>query len=526
MELIPFDSFPPMQQRILQHKLDNNYITYTKWIETVKNTEDYQFYPKSLGRFILRSAMGYIWTPHNETGGNLPYLCPADFQELKNQTHEMCVTGTNYIEQNDFIDLATSLKTERILKAARFLRTINCPKFAEFLADATELDPSRQWMQSSAEELGLEFVAPKHVEETRVDAASLRLNMKFLIDHEEIISDCPPPLMFGADETMLKTLMKKKVLALINSGTKFRKAQQIPHITSMCTHNVVGDGPPPFIILSNTLKSLPQELIPLAQAEKAWFASSKSGWMTRDLFIVWTILFINWLTRYRKQLSVSIRDRRALLILDGHASRECPVALHLLRENDVDVLCLPAHTSHITQMFDVCLASPLKRKYSDLLRVLINEVSEKETAEGQTSTLRYCACEALISSWESIRTYTSCRRTAATCGYCPFNPDKIKESPYVIERTEDEDNQYLARRAARTRLDINGRLINTPDFVDYITNRMTEHPHLTHLTHFPPPGTPWRNICEAYLKNELPNHCTFLSKISYFVSRAGHVIYF
>ena len=188
MEFIPYDSFPDMHKQIIDFKLEDNYITYQKWIDKVKEQLDYQFYPKSLCRFIMRTAMGHPWTPHNETGGNLPYLCPADFEELKIQSHERCASGTHFIEQDDFIEMAMRLKTIRILNAVRFLKTINCIKLASFLGEATELEPSRQWIQVYLQKLDLEFISPKNIEATRIESASIRLNMQFFIENEDIIT--------------------------------------------------------------------------------------------------------------------------------------------------------------------------------------------------------------------------------------------------------------------------------------------------------------------------------------------------
>ena len=76
---------------------------------------------------------------------------------------------------------------------------------------------------------------------------------------------------------------------------------------------------------------------------------------------------------YRQTLQANIRSHRALLILDGHASRECPIGLLLLRNAKIDVLTLPGHTTHVTQMFDVILASPLKTEYTKLLNKLLKQ---------------------------------------------------------------------------------------------------------------------------------------------------------
>ena len=45
-----------------------------------------------------------------------------------------------------------------------------------------------------------------------------------------------------------------------------------------------------------------------------------------------------------------------------------PIALELLAAFNIKVLVLPGHITHILQLFDVSLAAPFKRKYTDLFR--------------------------------------------------------------------------------------------------------------------------------------------------------------
>lgn len=85
-----------------------------------------------------------------------------------------------------------------------------------------------------------------------------------------------------------------------------------------------------FIIFPNSLRSLLFELEGFSNSGKMCFATSKSRWMTRDIFLIWVINLINWMTEYRKTLDSSLRDTLSLLILDGHGSWKCPLALQIL----------------------------------------------------------------------------------------------------------------------------------------------------------------------------------------------------
>lgn len=101
--------------------------------------------------------------------------------------------------------------------------------------------------------------------------------------------------------------------------------------------------------------------------------------MAKNLFLVWAIHVIHLMSLYRTNLEKTIRYKRALLIIDDHGSRECPLALYLFQCNGIDILILPAHTTHITQMFDVCLTHPLKQLSTKLLKQLIKENEDNKT---------------------------------------------------------------------------------------------------------------------------------------------------
>lgn len=130
----------------------------------------------------------------------------------------------------------------------------------------------------------------------------------------------------------------------------------------MFAHNCVRVAVPPFQILKD-FENTPKELNTYIQTGQLWAISNSSGWQTRNSFLIWSINFINWVSNYRLTLDESIRNKSAVLILDGHNSRENPLALYLLKMNNIDVIILPAHTTHLLQMFDVVLARKFKKNF-------------------------------------------------------------------------------------------------------------------------------------------------------------------
>jgi DDE superfamily endonuclease/Tc5 transposase DNA-binding domain/helix-turn-helix, Psq domain len=57
-----------------------------------------------------------------------------------------------------------------------------------------------------------------------------------------------------------------------------------------------------------------------------------------------------------------------MLLMDGHGSHATVDFLYECKQNNVIVVFLPAHTSHILQPLDLACFSPVKRLYKDLLR--------------------------------------------------------------------------------------------------------------------------------------------------------------
>jgi hypothetical protein len=64
-----------------------------------------------------------------------------------------------------------------------------------------------------------------------------------------------------------------------------------------------------------------------------------------------------------------------LLILDAHTLRACPLALEMIPRFRVDSIVIPSHTSHICQIFDIGLASLLKRSIKTKLQQWVRDIN-------------------------------------------------------------------------------------------------------------------------------------------------------
>lgn len=81
------------------------------------------------------------------------------------------------------------------------------------------------------------------------------------------------------------------------------------------------------------------------------------AWMTKELFL-------NWLYHFSRSVPGGASPtNRHLLIFDGHRSHVALSTIHEAKSLGIDLLTLPAHTSHKLQPLDVSVFSPFKTHF-------------------------------------------------------------------------------------------------------------------------------------------------------------------
>jgi hypothetical protein len=103
------------------------------------------------------------------------------------------------------------------------------------------------------------------------------------------------------------------------------------------------------------------------QESHCFFAKSTNGWITKSLWTYYTLVFCAQIIHYRLGLLAHIRDQDMLLIIDGHKSRLNSIATIMFLLNGIDVLVLPALSSHFLQMFDFSVSAPFKTRFKQEL---------------------------------------------------------------------------------------------------------------------------------------------------------------
>ena len=124
------------------------------------------------------------------------------------------------------------------------------------------------------------------------------------------------------------------------------------------THTVVvcvsasGHAVPPLMIYPR--KRAVSESMKVGAVPGTVFMTSDNGWITQEIYLEWFKFFIR---------SIS-PAWPVLLIEDGHGSHITLDVIELASTNDVHLLCLPAHTSHILQPLDIGVFKSFKSGYS------------------------------------------------------------------------------------------------------------------------------------------------------------------
>lgn len=167
-----------------------------------------------------------------------------------------------------------------------------------------------------------------------------------------------PARLFNCDETGLTIVQHKHPRIVGKKGKKqigaITSAERGSLLTTVMCFSAAGQYVPPFIIFPR--KNMKIELMN-GTPPGCQYACHISGWIQQDIFVQWLRHFIN----YTKPSS----EDPVVLILDGHYSHTRNLeVINVARENFVNIVCLPPHSTHRMQPLDVAFMSPFKTFYA------------------------------------------------------------------------------------------------------------------------------------------------------------------
>lgn len=304
-------------------------------------------------RSTLRDKLSRRWNKADRAGAK------TIFSKKQEQT---LVDRAIYMADRGFPLTSKSLRSNAYLYAQKLSRR-HCLQMRLPKNWTKSKEASYDWFLAfKARHPKLALRHPEGLSKARAEAFNRDRVENFFRDIQKIYQQLDlnnfPSLVYNCDETGLSSVPSKtsKVIAL--KGTrrvqKLTVGERGTLTTFVATVNAGGDSLPPFIIFKG--KILPDvSKFPSGTTLKA----TLSGYIDHEIFLE----FLKHFNDHR----VKIQDKKCLLFLDGHKSHVTVEAVDFCIENNIELVCLPPHTTHRLQPLDTHYNKTLKQKWSEAL---------------------------------------------------------------------------------------------------------------------------------------------------------------
>lgn len=199
-----------------------------------------------------------------------------------------------------------------------------------------------------------------------------------------------------------------RVLASSLKKRTYKKSPQTREwVTILETINAAGQIIKPLIIFKGRAP------------QTTWFEGDTPDWMYTTSENGWTAnrIALGWLQQIYIPETSKECSRHRMLIMDGHGSHIDIEFLWLCKQHNIQLLFLPAHSSHVLQPLDLGVFSPLKTRY----RKGIAELASLDDAAPVKK-------QRFLSLYNLARTEALTSRVIrsgwSATGLCPWNPAK------------------------------------------------------------------------------------------------------
>lgn len=238
-----------------------------------------------------------------------------------------------------------------------------------------------------------------------------------------------PDLIYNCDETSFPhdPSKTKVVTGTGNLCHRVTAGSGRENTSVLACVNAAGRKLPPLIIFR--AKNLWDQWIPRNdEYPNTGYVASPKGWMTAEIFENWFEM------RFLSEIGP---DRPVLLIFDGHTSHVSPKLVECAIKNNISIIKLPPHTSHILQPLDVSCFKGLKAKWDSLLTTWQRDNIGCRPNKAQFAKL-------LAKSWNALTEQNIKSGFAATGIYDPTLESELKINNHAIaEATFDPSKLKL-----------------------------------------------------------------------------------
>ena len=220
--------------------------------------------------------------------------------------------------------------------------------------------------------------------------------------------------IYAADETGLTEDGSRRQKAVVPKGVGrvYRNSFGFyDHISILHMGNAKGDSLPPIWIFKGAAHDAELAADFAAFCGDSVYGTQKNGYFTSDHFLSVLQHFVRH----------AVSTRPLLLILDGASSHINEESLQYAKENQINILLLPSHTTHLLQVADVAVFRPFKaywRAECDSLRA----AKRHTCAPGDIGVRRSDILPAALAAWNHATTRENVLSGFRRTGIYPFNP--------------------------------------------------------------------------------------------------------
>ena len=178
----------------------------------------------------------------------------------------------------------------------------------------------------------------------------------------------------------------------------------------------------------------------------SWFTETNlpPSWVLKPTPNGWTDneTGVDWIKHFDKHTKTRTKGRYRMLVLDGHESHRSVPFEAFCKDHDIIPLCLPPHSSHLTQPLNVGVFGPLKRAYGKeinfLARANITHIDKPEFLV------------AFQTAYKAAITAANLAGGYRGSGLIPFNPEAVLSKMDVRLRSPspslpDLDNSWVSK---------------------------------------------------------------------------------
>jgi hypothetical protein len=251
---------------------------------------------EAVARFLVRTVLGFE-PERSSFGGRHAYLSDVDMAAFKSVVSERA-RSMNCITKSEAVSLAFHLRQVRTHFPIDLLHGIECPRLVDRLREIyPPLEPDDETVRSICCPLDLVICRPQTLELARRMFCDSERITNFFVKFSPLFQR-DSRLIWNADETQVNAMKRLKVICARGDLPLVTGLEQVPHITGMVSISGGGKVLEPIVILK-----ILQHLRELVEFEsECYFVTSANGWMTKDIWVDYAIVFSAQIPQYRLTL--------------------------------------------------------------------------------------------------------------------------------------------------------------------------------------------------------------------------------